>query len=730
MPTETLRLGIDPRPAQKGSREYRRAIDEAAGASDRLATKVEANAKRETSIYQRAAAERLQLERQIASRRTSQARVSATAAAEAFVRAQESYYQTNIARIRAAQARGLMSPSDARTAGQQAALEYNNAILGALDRPQYAQNRRAFTTLAGSIKNIDEAGRSAGVGMHRLNNSLIVLARQATGTHPVVGQLVDVVGTFAIGTAAMVPILAGIAAIAAGIAAITRESREAKQELADARDRLREIGEERRIAAAGGQTAVDVAAIERRIADLHRQIDELRAIAASRAVDDPGIFETRIRALRQQIQELFGELGPGRAQIGEEGQDERIRQLNRLAERQRALVFQRLDDSAVAARAERELVEITTRHEEEQRRAAAERAADAARSRTDAIEEALGRELEAEEQAAEERRRIREEEQREEERRLRELERARERALRSLVRGLYEVGRAFGGTTDQILSMTAAILSLERVPMQSGRDRLVGYGSAALTGAGFGASTGSPALGALGGAAGGFAIAGPAGAIVGGVSGIVTGLMEQGRRARVAAAQWKVAFSEFETMFEDLTPTEQRQQQLDRAFAQAVQAAVGGGTSIATIEEARALLRAVDEGRPGLGETEEIERLRRLVQAYDRNSERLDENTDALNTVTGALNAPTGFRQSYYRWLAQGVIPIDEPRGPGTGGTGTPGRGGWRRGEDDVVYASVGRVDIQVTGAGDPEATAEAVKRVFEREALLGGAGPLELTRR
>ncbi len=733
MPDEILRLGIDPTPAQKGSRDYRRATEEIQGASNRLAQTVEENARREAEIYRRAANERLQMERWVAANRKTETQRSAIETAEAFVQAQERIYLSSVARIKEAQVRGLLSPAEARTQGQIAAAEYNEAIVSQLDRmPGVRANDAAFNTLAGSIKNVGDAGRSSSVGMHRLNNSLVVLARQATGTHPIVGQLTDVVGTFAIGTAAMVPVLAGIAAIATGLSAITRESREAKRELGEARDRLAELGEQRRVAEAGGQTQVDVDRIEAEIARMHARIDELRAIAASRAVGDPGLFDDQIRALQILIQRRFEEIQPGVAQLGDEALEEKLRALGQLADAQSGRLLRQLDERAVAAAAERDLVRLTTAYEEQQRREAAETAIAASESVTDAIEQALARELEAEKRIAEHRKRLRDHDKEEELKRIRELERARDRALQRLARGMTEVGRAFGGTADQILSLTAAVLSLEELPLVSGRDRAVAYGTAALGGAGFGASTGNAALGAAGGAASGFITAGTTGAIVGGVSGIITGLMQQGERAQIAAAQWRVALRDFGDMFEDLTPTEQRQRQLDRAFANMVQRAAeaaGISTSVTTIEGARLGVQAFGNRDLGSGLNSFFDLLERLIVEYEKNQESLEENTDALDSITSALNAPSGFRQSYYAWLAQGVLGDDD--GDRDSRTGSRRRGplGPDERNGDIVW-SVARLEVNVYGTGDARETATEVMRELERRAGRGNGNPLDVTLR
>lgn len=114
-----------------------------------------------------------------------------------------------------------------------------------LDRARAELSKFAAGT-APAATGAEKVGRSAGnsvPGLNRLNNAMITLTRQMTGVSPVVGQFTDVLGTMAIGTAKMIPLLAGAAGLAWAISKITEESRKAKrevQELAERLDKLRE----------------------------------------------------------------------------------------------------------------------------------------------------------------------------------------------------------------------------------------------------------------------------------------------------------------------------------------------------------------------------------------------------------------------------------------------------------------------------------------------------------
>jgi hypothetical protein len=162
--------------------------------------------------------------------------------AQADVQAAEQVYREEVARIREAQARGFLNPQDAAQAGRESAEAYNRAVLQTIDQNATALSgsagREAFTEVAGSLKNVEESGKRAGLGLGRLNETFASLASQAAGTHPVVGRLAGTVGSFAVGSAFMVPVLAGIAALGFAWQEFTRESRKAREEARRSADAL------------------------------------------------------------------------------------------------------------------------------------------------------------------------------------------------------------------------------------------------------------------------------------------------------------------------------------------------------------------------------------------------------------------------------------------------------------------------------------------------------------
>jgi hypothetical protein len=487
---------------------------------------------------------------------------------------------------------------------------------------------RTFSKTAATVEKVGTASRTAGAGVHRLNNSMVVLARQATGTHPVVGQLADIVGTFAIGTARMVPILAGVAALGFAWRLLTRDAREARVELKRNLDVLRDLSKERLIESQGGAGAI---ALRTAQAEANRIAAEIRAREVTPGGDllyDQGAAGvTSAGPLRKQLRELNELIQAGRAEQEDDDRDSRAR------ERRESLRHQQ--ESAAAARAHQD--KLRQEAEEHNRimvgltlqrlQTEGEVIAAATRERLLQEEASHAKIVEGVETTLDTIKRQRDEQRRAQRDAERELERAQERALASLVQNLQNVGRAYGGVTDQVLALVAAAISLERVPMETPRDRAIGFGSAALAGIGYGASTGDPALGALGGGLSGFAIAGPAGAIVGGVAGIVAGLASSGQRAREAQRVWERAFDDFENMFTEFTALQRAQREIEEGFQ-----ALSGGVAFDETAERIARLQSIADAAGQIGDTglqqrleRQIAQLEELSRAYATNTDRAEE---------------------------------------------------------------------------------------------------------
>ena len=275
-----------------------------------------------------------------------QARITS---AQASLDQMERVFRQEMAFIREAQVRGFLSPTEARQAGQDAATAFNQGVLSELDQLSSAGitdfgSGGQLTKIREQIKDVGGAGRTASIGMHRLNNSLVVLTRQAAGAHPVVGQLVDVVGTFAIGTARMVPVLAGLAAIAFAWNEITREAREASKAQEEALKRLEALGELQ----GADRIQADVDAARELLAELDRRRAaaqyDIRRGGSSGLTGDIGA-QARLRAIDEEYAAAEQKIELGEQRLAEirrretkEGLDQLDQQLDEsLRERLQAI---------------------------------------------------------------------------------------------------------------------------------------------------------------------------------------------------------------------------------------------------------------------------------------------------------------------------------------------------------------------------------------------------------
>lgn len=280
-------------------------------------------------------------------------------AAEAFVAAQEEVYQREMLRIKVAIAQGLLTPQEAQDQARAAAVAYNEELLTKIesgpglrsifDASEFAPPEGYEAFIKGTVANLKEIPAAAGpafTGLSRLNNGLVTVIRNATGTNVVMAQLIDTLGTYAVGSVGkMTAWLAGLAALAYAFKKMTEESREARREhekqietldqLAEAR--LNELDPGRSFAApleAGREDEADfqrrLDTVRRLIAEKERELTSLRlAPGGARPDGDIGLFgeaaERRLQEYREELEKLEGQLEA----VREKQQELRQQEFNR-----------------------------------------------------------------------------------------------------------------------------------------------------------------------------------------------------------------------------------------------------------------------------------------------------------------------------------------------------------------------------------------------------------------
>jgi hypothetical protein len=162
---------------------------------------------------------------------------------------------------------------------------------------------------------VERATQAATVGTGRLNNAFLMLARQATGTHPAVARLADVMFSMALGGAQMTALLAGLAAISLAYRRLTQDSRDARAEAERLRNELDKLGgflpAGYGLGQATGQAAADVSRLQGEIAS-QRRLVEIRG-------GDSSIFGrsavTKLAQLEAELSEARGRLIAGQRAI-------------------------------------------------------------------------------------------------------------------------------------------------------------------------------------------------------------------------------------------------------------------------------------------------------------------------------------------------------------------------------------------------------------------------------
>ncbi len=192
---------------------------------------------------------------------TSKARESA----HQFTTLFEQQFDADMARVREGLARGIITQAQAKKAGQEAAIAYNQGLLGQLDQlggaGLNAGNSKAYTDLAGSLKAVGSGSENAFTGLGRVRQGLVSLLAQATGTIPVVDRIGSSLLTMGAGGVVSLAVVAGAAAISLAWDKLTESSRKAKEEQEKLTDALHKWYQEQRAGAAGSLSAEIDAAV-------------------------------------------------------------------------------------------------------------------------------------------------------------------------------------------------------------------------------------------------------------------------------------------------------------------------------------------------------------------------------------------------------------------------------------------------------------------------------------
>lgn len=580
---EILRLGIDPQPAAAGAREYKRATQEvekaaqgAADANEMLAVATDRASASAAAADQHMRRTRLTVDERIAAGRRLLEVTEAIDRATAEATRQEQQFQQVMANLRIGVALGAVTPEQAAEEGRAAAMAYNEAVARVLQDNSMQMNRTlagraAFMDLTTGLKDVEVASTKSSMGMAKLNNATASLARQMIGVHPVFSQLADTVGTFAIGTAYMTAVFAGLAGLAYWYREATEETRAAKEEaekyreVLDSIDRMREPGKEiadalenqkklladldrQRKAARGaadnsffGEGAEQQRQIYLKQADdLDRQYEELARVVET---GEEELAEIRVTANRDSLrnsQEYWDgvrnqrDQASGEATRATEREQRELEQ--RVAQRQRELdaVHAAVEAAREYARAAQEVVDTYAREAYEAEAALAVKKA--GKDAEDALTVALAMQAAVRENLG----KVSDE----------QLVRIAEDARRTAQAAIDT--QAFSDAQEELTRRTREQTEAQEKQNQALKDYAASAALGVATGMlASGGDTGKAIGGVVGGAVAGYQAAGPWGAVIGGAASAVTSLFNMGKKAREAAEQFAKAQENFQRSLDD-----------------------------------------------------------------------------------------------------------------------------------------------------------------------------------
>lgn len=151
---------------------------------------------------------------------------------------------SSLERIKQRQMRGLISVSEARRQGSEAAKAYNQALAqaGNLSGTSARMVSKTLTDWSDTLKVVERAGKGAGVSINSVRASMTTLMSNALNTAPGVAQLGSTIGALGLGTPMMIGVLAGVAALGLAWTKITAGANKVKEAAKDAAAQIDALG--------------------------------------------------------------------------------------------------------------------------------------------------------------------------------------------------------------------------------------------------------------------------------------------------------------------------------------------------------------------------------------------------------------------------------------------------------------------------------------------------------
>ncbi|HSW31875.1 MAG TPA: hypothetical protein VLH75_20495 [Longimicrobiales bacterium] len=327
------------------------------------------------------------LERQKAQEMPRKMREAGAKSADAFVEGLESEYQRKMGAAREQLFAELISPKEFEKRAREAARAMNTALTDELKQRARAGKLGAayeadFNILAGGFKNVETASGRAGVGIGRLNETLASTLRQAASVSPAFAQIINVLGSMALGTFVMTGVLAGLAALAWGWKTLTEGAREAKEAHKEALAALEALSKAR--AARADPALATRTQVSAGRAEMEAEMRDIKRLEEYRAQEEAEGFSLgvmyanwRIREHRKTYDRLAKQTSEGEAElrrIEEESQTSLVSMRAELSE----LAAAAAEEAAAEARRAREKAKQEAERQKREAEQALKRLEDAA----------------------------------------------------------------------------------------------------------------------------------------------------------------------------------------------------------------------------------------------------------------------------------------------------------------------------------------------------------------
>jgi hypothetical protein len=210
----------------------------------------------------------------------------------------EKTFNREMSRIKAAQLGGTLSRNEAREAGIKAGNAFNQGIQSVIARGQATgafageEGAAAFTSIAGSLKDLEKKGLRAAVSLNTVRAGMTSVLAGSLQTAPGVAQVSSALGVMAIGMPEMIAVLAGIAAVSFAWHVLTKDARENKKATDEAVNAIDRLTQKKRDGATG-ELNRGIVELDAKIAK--KQAD-IRRIAQFEGADSRGSSMTKAKA--------------------------------------------------------------------------------------------------------------------------------------------------------------------------------------------------------------------------------------------------------------------------------------------------------------------------------------------------------------------------------------------------------------------------------------------------